>query len=126
MSIDKDYHKPIRTNSAFNSNYIEYESKVARFKILSIIEYLNVITSYLGDIIDNDKTQGEWKVHSCNTVIDYKTQGELKSQLTMSIDFISSKDSFETRIIHIKSKNIEMIMGNETNEIIKELLNYLL
>ena len=76
MSIDKDYHKPIRTNSAFNSNYIEYESKVARFKILSIIEYLNVITSYLGDIIDNDKTQGEWKVHSGNTVIDYKTQGE--------------------------------------------------
>ena len=25
--IDEDYYKPIRTKSAFNSNYIEYESK---------------------------------------------------------------------------------------------------
>ena len=25
--IDEDYYKPVRTKSAFNSNYIEYESK---------------------------------------------------------------------------------------------------
>ena len=30
MSIDEDYYKPIRTNSAFNSNYIEYESNSER------------------------------------------------------------------------------------------------
>ena len=27
LSTDEDYYKLIRTNSAFNSNYIEYESK---------------------------------------------------------------------------------------------------
>ena len=52
-----------------------------------------MIRSYLGDIINNYKTQGEWKVHSVNTVIDYETQGQWKIQLTMSINFISSKDS---------------------------------
>ena len=26
-SFDEDYYKPIKTNDAFNSNYIEYESK---------------------------------------------------------------------------------------------------
>ena len=27
LSIDEDYYKPIITNSAFNNNYIQYESK---------------------------------------------------------------------------------------------------
>ena len=27
------------------------------------------------------KTQGKWKVHSDNTIIDYKTQGEWKNQI---------------------------------------------
>ena len=27
QSIDEDYYKPIKTKSAFNGNYIEYESK---------------------------------------------------------------------------------------------------
>ena len=27
QSINEDYYKPIITKSAFNSNYIEYESK---------------------------------------------------------------------------------------------------
>ena len=84
LSIDKDYYKPIRTNSAFNNNYIEYESKGDKDKILPIIEYLNMIRPYLGNIINDHKTQGEWKVHSGNTVIDYKTQGERNIQLIMS------------------------------------------
>ena len=35
-SIDEDYYKPIKTNDAFNSNYIEYESKEDKKKTLSI------------------------------------------------------------------------------------------
>ena len=31
--IDKDYYKPIKTKSAFNGNYIEYESKGDKTKI---------------------------------------------------------------------------------------------
>ena len=39
----------------------------------------------------------------------------------MTINFISSKDSDETRTMHTKSNNVEIMIGNETNEIIKDL-----
>ena len=41
-------------------------------------------------------------------------------------NFISSKDSNETRTMHTKSDNIEIIIGSETGEIIKELFESLL
>ena len=44
----------------------------------------------------------------------------------MSINVISSKDSDETRIIHKKSDNIEIMMGSKTDEIIIELSKSLL
>ena len=60
-------------------------------------------------------------------VSDYETQfGEWKIQLTMSINFISSKDSNETRNMHTKSSNIEIMVGSETNEIIEEIFKFLL
>ena len=57
---------------------------------------------------------------------DLKTQGEWEIQSTISINFISSKDSNETRTMHTKSDNMEMIIGNETNEIIEEIFDSLL
>ena len=36
LSIDEDYYKLIKTNDAFNSNYIKYESKGDKNKTLSI------------------------------------------------------------------------------------------
>ena len=111
--VDQNYYNPIRTKSAFNGNYIEYESKGA--KNLSPKEYLDMIRPYLSDIINNHKTPKNLRVHSSNEVIDYETQfGEWKIQLTMSINFISSKDSDETRNLHTKSNNIEVMMGNKT------------
>ena len=44
----------------------------------------------------------------------------------MIINFISSKDSDEIRTMHTKSNNIEIMMGNETVEIIDELFESLL
>ena len=44
----------------------------------------------------------------------------------MSINFISSKDSDETRNMHPKSDNIEIIMDSEISDIIKELYKSLL
>ena len=44
----------------------------------------------------------------------------------MQINFISSKDSEETRTMHTKSHNIEIMMGNETDEIIEKLFESLL
>ena len=39
----------------------------------------------------------------------------------MVINFISSKDSDEIRIMCTKSNNIEIMMANETDEIIEEI-----
>ena len=81
-----------------------------------------MIKPYLNDTINDHKTPKNLRVHSSNEVIDYETQfGEWKIQLTMSINFISSKDSDETRNLHTKINNIEIMMGNETDEIIDEL-----
>ena len=121
MSIDEDYYKPIITKGAFNNNYIQYEGKGDKGKNLSIKKYLNMIKPYLSDIINHHKTQGKWRIHSGNKIIERKTQSERKTQLTMAINFISSKDSDETRTMHAKSNNVKIMMGSETDEIIKEL-----
>ena len=55
-----------------------------------------------------------------------KTQEEWKTQLIIAINFISSKDSNETCTMHIKSDNIEIMMGNEKDETIEERFEYLL
>ena len=44
----------------------------------------------------------------------------------MGINFMSSKDSNEIRNMQITSNNIEIMIGNETDEIIKKLFNSLL
>ena len=116
----------MKTNDALNGNYIEYESKGDKDKTLSIKEYLDMIKPYLSNIINDHKTQGKWKVHSDNTIIDYKTQGGWEIQLTMTFNFMSSKDLDETRTMHTKSNNIEIMIDNETDEIIRELFQSLL
>ena len=55
-------------------------------------------------ILKNNKTRGEWKI-----------------PLSMHINFISSKETRETRIIYAWSDNAEVMMGNKTNDIINEL-----
>ena len=42
------------------------------------------------------------------------------------INFIFSKDPNETRTMHTKSDNIEIMIGNETDEVIEELFNSVL
>ena len=44
----------------------------------------------------------------------------------MAINFISSEDSDESRTMHAKSNNIEIMMGNKTNENIEEFFNFFL
>ena len=80
-----------------------------------------MIRPYLSDMVNDHKNKEVWKVHSGNKTIDYKTQGEWKIQLSMTINFVSSKDSDEIRTMHTKSDNIYIMMGDETDEIIKEM-----
>ena len=67
LSIDEDYYKPIIARGAFNSSYIQYESKGDKGKHLSIKEYLNMIKPYLSYIINDHKTRGLVRYHSGNT-----------------------------------------------------------
>ena len=102
LPIDEDYFKPTLVKSDYNSNYIQYESKGDR--ILTVKEYLDLTESYLADMINDHKSKGEWKI-----------------QLTAEINFTSLKpDSDETRIMHTKSDNTEIRIGDDTNEVIKE------
>ena len=111
-----------------SNNYIEYESKGDKDNNLSVKKYFRMIRPYLSNIINDHKIPEVLKVHPVNKVIDYETTlGEWKIQLTMTINFVSSKDdSDEIRTMHTKSDNIEIMMGSETNEITEELFKLLL
>ena len=90
------------------------KAMVIKIKILSVKEYLDMIRQYLSDIINDHKTQGEWKI-----------------QLTMEINFIFSKDSKDSKDfneihnMHTTSDDIEIMIGDETDKIIKKLLESL-
>ena len=86
---EDNYYGPVRTNHFFHSNHIEYESNGDKDKILSIKEYLHIIRQYLRDIINDNKTQDEWKI-----------------QLTIEINFISSKDSKDSNETHTRHKKV--------------------
>ena len=102
LSIDKDYNKPILVKSGYNGNYVQYESKGD--KILTLKEYLALTEKYLRKLINYYKNKGEWKL-----------------QLIAEINFISLKPgSDETRIMHTRSDNIEIMIG-DNDDIIQEL-----
>ena len=77
---------------------MEYESNGDKDKTLFTNDYLDMIRQYLSDIINDHKTQDEWKI-----------------QLAIAINFISSKDSNKNRTMHTKSGNIKIMIGNETD-----------
>ena len=60
---------------------------------------------YLSALI-NDHKNNEWKI-----------------QINMHVNFVSSNDTGETRTIFVWSDNEEIRLGNETDDIIKRLLN---
>ena len=123
QSTDENYYKPKKSNSAFNSNCIEYQIKGNKDKNLSMREYLYRIITHLRDIINDHKVHRKLKVHTSN---DYKTKREWEIQVSMEINVVSFKDPDEIRIMHTKSDNIDILMGSETNDVIKELFKSLL
>ena len=99
----KNYYKPKLLKSGYNGNYVQYESKGD--KILMLEEYLDLIENYLRELLEEYKLKGEWKI-----------------QWTAEINFISLKPgSDETRIMHTRSDNIEIMIGDDNDDIIEEL-----
>ena len=87
------------------------KAKETKTKVLSLKEYLYMMTLYFHDMINDHKTPMRLRVYSRNKVIDYETQfGEWKIQLTMRTNSVPSKDFGETRTMYLKSDNIEVMM----------------
>ena len=101
-----DYYMSKEVKSAFDGSYVLYESNGDKDAKLSIDEYFNIIRPYLKDMIDDHKSKDEWKI-----------------QLSMRVIFVSFTDSNETLNMYVKSDNIEIMRGAETNDVIDELLS---
>ena len=95
FEYEEDYYRPVRVGNFCRNNYIEYKSKDDR-KTLSVEEYFNKIRWYLKDILNNLKNSDSWK-----------------TQLTVAINFISSKNNDEERVMHSKSDNIEIMINDK-------------
>ena len=82
---EEDYYKPIFVKSSHKGNYKYFESNGDKEKILSVKQYLNKIAPYLYDLI-NDHRIGRrvWKI-----------------QINMHVNFISSRDTGETRTYYV-------------------------
>ena len=75
--------------------------------ILSVEEYLNKIRPYLKGIINNFKKSDTWKI-----------------QLTITINFASSKDDdHEEHLLHSENDNIEIMISDELDEVMKKLFD---
>ena len=58
-------------------------------------------------------------------IIDLQISDTMKIQLTIVINFISSKDIEEERVIYLRSKNIKFMSYNDANEVVGELFESL-
>ena len=69
-----------------------------------------MIMPYLRDMINDHKTT--------------ETQSKVwKIQIFIHVNFISSKDTEKTRTIYLRSDNEDIMWGNETDNVIKNLFN---
>ena len=87
---EENYYKPVRVSYFWSNSYIENESNDDRIKTLSVEEYLNKIKQYLKDIIN-----------------DLKKSYTYKTQLTITVNSISSKGNNKELVMHSKSDNID-------------------
>ena len=80
-----------------------------RNKTLSVEEYLYKIRPYLKDTIDDVKSSDTWKI-----------------QLTITINFITSKDDNDKkRVIYSEGDNMKIMISDEGDEVIKNFLIHL-
>ena len=100
---EKNYYEPVTVSIFLSNNYIEYKSKSDRKKTLSVQEYPDKIRPYLKHIINNLKKSNTWKI-----------------QLIIASHFIYSIDNDEEHVMHSKSDNIEAMINDEADEVIKE------
>ena len=90
---------------AITNNYKYYKGKGDKEKSLSVKQYLNKITAHIYDLINDYRIDRRvWKI-----------------QISMCVNFISSRDTGETRTIYVWSDNVSIMRGSNTDDIIREL-----
>ena len=57
-------------------------------------------------------------------MISYKKSDTQKIQLTIAINFISSKDIGKERVMHSKSDNIEIMINEKVDEVITSITSF--
>ena len=98
---EEDYYKPIFVKRSHKGNYKYYESNGDKEKILSVKQYLNKITPYLYDLIYDHRIARRVR----------------KIQINMHVNFISYRDTEETRTYYVWSDNVSIMQGKNTNAI---------
>ena len=91
----------------WNNNYIKYESNGNKNRNLSLDKYLNKIEPYLRKII-----------------IDLQDSDTQKIQLTIAINFISSKNVEEGDIMHPMGNNIKFTLMMQMKLLMNSLSNF--
>ena len=107
LQEEEYYCKTVIISNVRNNDYIKYESNSDRNKNVSVKEYLNVIKPYLKDMIIDLQISDMWKI-----------------QLTIAINFISSKDVDEQCVMHSKSENIEVMLYDDAYEVLIKFLSH--
>ena len=100
---EKDHYEPWRVWNFRNKNYIRNKSSDDRNKKLSVKEHLDKIKPFLRDIIINPQKSDIWKI-----------------QLTVAINFISSKDVHGECVMQSKSNDMELVLYDNANEVVNE------
>ena len=104
-SSEEDYYKPILVKSSFKSNFKYYESRADKENRLSVRQYPNKITSHLYDFINDHRiARRVWKI-----------------QISVRVNFISSKDTVETSTIYVWIENVSILRGSDADYIIREV-----
>ena len=114
----------------WNNNYIEYECSGDRNKNLSVKKYLDEIKLVLRDIILNLQKSDILKIQ-LTTAVTWLQQDSNPQPLSLytntqpfsqtRINFISSKNVDEERVMHSKSKNINFLSYDNGNKVVNEL-----
>ena len=101
---EEDYYELKRVYNFWKNNYMGYESNSDKNRNLSLDENLNKIETYPRDIIINLQNSDKWEI-----------------QLAIAINFISSKDTEEERVMHSNSDNMKFTSWDDANEVVVEL-----
>ena len=96
LEQEEDYYKPERVRNSWKNNYIEYESNGNKNRNLSLDKDLPKIKPHFRNIIINLQSSEAWKI-----------------QLTIAINFISSKDVGEEFVMHSNSGNIKLTSDSD-------------